>query len=174
METWLPVPGYEGYYEVSDQGRVRSMPRTLLRVDGRPLPLRGRILKPTPNTDGYLHVGLCRGNKKRTRSVHALVLEAFVGPCPTGLEGCHENDVKSDNRLSNLRWDTRSANTYDRVRNGNHHSARKTECDKGHPFDEVNTYRAPNGNRHCRICRLAAKRRFEARLRLERQQRRAA
>lgn len=145
------------------------------RAGGRPLSVRGRILKPTADSDGYLHVGLCRDNRKRTRSVHLLVLEAFVGPCPEGLEGCHANDVKSDNRLTNLRWDTRSANTYDRIRNGNHYSARKTECDNGHPFTEENTYLSPGRHhRHCRTCRQAAKRRQTARLRLERQQRRAA
>jgi hypothetical protein len=50
-------------------------------------------------------------------SVHLLVLEAFVGPRPPGLEGCHANDIKADNRLVNLRWDTRKSNTRDKVRN---------------------------------------------------------
>jgi hypothetical protein len=125
-EQWLPVISYEGLYEVSDQGRVRSLHTT------------GRVLKPSKHRSGHLHVNLHRQGRKETRKVHCLVLEAFIGPRPPGTECCHYNDIPSDNRLENLRWDTRSANQRDRVRNGNDANARKTRCPRGHPY-----------NRHC-------------------------
>lgn len=164
-EEWRPVVGWGGFYEVSSLGSVRSLPRSLPRVNGRMLNLRGRILKPTPNRDGYLTVGLCRDDVKVTYKVHRLVLDAFVGLQPEGMEACHFDDVKSNNVLGNLRWGTKSENTFDRVRNGNHYSARKTHCDHGHPFDDANTYPRPGRKgRMCRTCRLAAKRRYNHRM----------
>lgn len=123
-ETWKPVVGFEGQYEVSDFGRVRSLDRTseyqrLDQYSGRLLTIRrhhrGHFLQPSASKSGHLSVVLGRGN---TRQVHTLVLEAFVGPCPAGHEGCHGDDIPSNNNLSNLRWDTRSANLHDAVRNG--------------------------------------------------------
>lgn len=124
MERWLPVVGHEGAYEVSDLGRVRSLDRVerYERIDqysGRIITVcrqhKGRLLRPGPNDSGHLTVVLGRGN---TRQVHALVLEAFVGPCPDGHECCHGDDVPFHNALDNLRWGTRSDNLHDAVRNG--------------------------------------------------------
>jgi hypothetical protein len=67
--------------------------------------------------------------------------------------GCHENDIRTDNRLPNLRWDTRSANEHDKVRNGRHHSAKKTRCVNGHEFTLENTIRDQNGHRQCLTCK---------------------
>ena len=103
METWKPVPGFASY-QVSDLGRVKSFAR------GRP-----RILKPQPVKRGQLQVQLGR---KVHRYVHRLVLETFVGPCPDGMQGCHEDDEPSNNVLSNLRWDTQLGNMADKIRNG--------------------------------------------------------
>ena len=90
------------------------------------------------------------------------VLEAFVGPCPPGLEACHGNDVADDNRLENLRWDTRTENQLDRVRNGIHPGANKTHCKRGHEYTPENTMiqRKANGNtgRVCRECDRARRR----------------
>jgi hypothetical protein len=70
------------------------------------------------------------------------------------MEGCHRNDVPDDNRVENLRWDTRSANVLDSVRNGTHGMASKTHCPQGHPYDEANTYVHPvDGRRVCNGCR---------------------
>lgn len=102
-EMWAPVPSAPGY-EVSDLGRVRG-PRGM-----RPL---HRMAK------GYMGVYLHGADRSR-RYVHQVVLEAFVGPCPPGMECLHENDVKTDNRLSNLRWDTRRENMRESMRNGKH------------------------------------------------------
>jgi hypothetical protein len=155
-EKWLPVVGYEGAYEVSDHGRVRSLDRTYTRMHrGAPVQqsLQGRILKPAPNRDkGYPHLSLHSDGVRRTTLVHLLVLEAFAGPCPEGMEACHANDIANDNRLKNLRWDTRSENMREQVRNGNHHNANKTSCKWGHEYTPENTYIPPRGRRMCRTC----------------------
>jgi len=124
MERWKPVVGYEGLYEVSDQGRVRSLDRWYDRPASRrkPKPWRrcypGQMISVAPNGAGYPRVNLHRNRKREEKLVHWLVLEAFVGPCPAGEEGLHGNDIKTDNRLSNLRWGTRSDNVKDAIRNG--------------------------------------------------------
>lgn len=111
-ETWKPVVGYENYYEVSDKGNVRS----LCNNKG---PRRApRSLKVEQTHDGYGRVHLSKGGEKVRRKVHHLVLEAFVGPRPTGLFGCHNDDNGMNNHLSNLRWGTRKSNYDDRDKNG--------------------------------------------------------
>ena len=117
-EIWKPVVGYEGKYEVSNLGRVRSIDRIIIkkRATGDfPFTWKGKILRPGPKESGHLTVAIGRYNSK---DVHILVLEAFVGPCPEGHEGLHFDDVATNNVLSNLRWGTRSENLHDAVRNG--------------------------------------------------------
>jgi len=149
MERWLSVPGYEGKYEVSDHGRVRSLDR----LDSRGRRRTGALLVGRPQHHGHLVVALYSEGSRRDFSVHHLVLTAFVGPRPNGMEACHWNDDSSDNRLANLRWDTRSANTRDSVRNGTHHMAVRTHCPKGHAYTPENTYVKPGGSRCCNECR---------------------
>lgn len=103
---WRYVVGHPSY-AVTVDGRVLSAKR----ARGRD---RFRYMTPTPNKRGYLKVTLDR----ETRHIHRLVLEAFVGPCPEGMEGCHNNGDNSDNNLSNLRWDTHSANSLDKNTHG--------------------------------------------------------
>lgn len=107
---WRAVRGYAGYYEVSSCGQVRSLDRTC--TDGHVY--RGRLLKQRPNVKGYLRVALSFGCKTVSRSVHSLVLEAFVGKRPDGHETRHLNGIKSDNRLENLQWGTRLENAVDK------------------------------------------------------------
>lgn len=113
-EKWKLVAGYDGAYEVSDRGRVRSIARNdrLGRMVG------GIYLKPQKHYAGYPKVGLSKNGYSKQYFIHRLVLEAFVGPCPDGMEACHGNGVPSDNRLKNLRWDTASKNYKDRVKHG--------------------------------------------------------
>lgn len=151
MERWLPVTGYEGVYEVSDAGRIRS----LARLDARGRRRSAKVLSPRKTSRDHLSVALYANGTRRDAQLHHLVLEAFVGPRPAGMEGCHWNDDPADNRLRNLRWDTRSANVRDSVRNGTHHMARRTNCPAGHPYTPENTYTYPGGNRACNECRRA-------------------
>lgn len=152
-EEWRPVVGYEGSYEVSDQGRVRSLDRIVVRYQyGKRTeqPVRGRMLSPGETSFGHEYVNLGRGNK---RYVHRLVLEAFVGPPAAGTECCHNDGNPKNNLVSNLRWGTRSANIQDAVRHGTHHQAKKTHCKHGHPFTAENTSITRRGQRRCLTCR---------------------
>lgn len=102
-ERWLPVRGYEGLYEVSDLGRVRSLDRI---VSG-PRTWRGRILTPTLNNVGYLGVMLSDGIRGVVlRRVHRLVLDAFCRPPRPGEQANHRDFNKTNNRLENLEWTT--------------------------------------------------------------------
>ena len=112
-ELWLPVVGYEGYYEVSDMGRVRGRER----ADSIGRPLSGKNLAQNVTRRGYKTVCLCRDGIRSTKRVHRLVLEAFVGPCPEGMERLHWDDVPSNNHLSNLRYGTKLENAADKLRN---------------------------------------------------------
>lgn len=123
-EEWRPVAGFENEYEVSSLGRVRSVTRVMVysRIDqysGRTITVnrtrKGQELRPGRTSSGHMTVALGRGN---SRYVHTLVLEAFRGACPAGMEGLHGDDVPSNNHLDNLRWGTRSENLHDAVANG--------------------------------------------------------
>lgn len=157
-ERWLPVVGYEGLYEVSDHGRVRSLDRFIPSPRGKSGKRRhkGRILAATVSpATGYRTVTLADaagGRKLYYALVHRLVLEAFVGPCPDGMECCHKDLDRSNEALSNLRWDTRSANTLDAVNHKTNANARRTHCPRGHPYDRVEKRRDRTG-RACKKCR---------------------
>lgn len=107
-ELWKTHPVFDRY-DVSDHGRVRSV-RTRTR---------GRILTPyRSNRYGHMAVTVYADGVKKKAQIHSLVLEAHIGMAPLGMEACHENRTPSDNRLSNLRWDTRAANQRDKSTHG--------------------------------------------------------
>lgn len=118
-ERWKVIPGYEGFYEASSHGRIRSLAR-VIEHSGRRKTLISRILRPGPHRSGHLWVDLCGPDGHKTRQVHQLVLETFVGPKPPRMVGCHWDGNPQNNRLDNLRWDTQSANLYDAVKHGTH------------------------------------------------------
>ncbi len=101
-ERWRPFRGWP--YEVSNLGRVRRS------EPGKGGTWVGRILRPVMNASGYSTANLYREGRVRHFSVHRLVLAAFIGPCPSGMETNHRNGVRDDNRLSNLEWTSHSAN----------------------------------------------------------------
>ncbi|AHB31716.1 HNH endonuclease [Mycobacterium phage Bernardo] len=141
---WLPVVGYEGKYEISDEGLVRS-----IRRKGSP----GRVLKPYIHK-GYWYAKLWSDNRETRVLIHRMMLLAFVGDPPEGAPfALHRDDIPAHNVLSNLRWGSDADNARDRVINGRHNQARKTECKYGHPFNSENTYVRPDGRgRQCRAC----------------------
>lgn len=150
-EHWRPVVRWEKYYEVSDQGRVRSLPRTYRHgrnyktVTTKP----GRLLTLRFDEQGRPKMLLKGDGRQEQLRVCRMVLEAFVGPCPDGLEACHYPDRNvANNWLTNLRWDTRSENNRDQVRHGTHANASKVECKYGHPLDG----RRVDGRRFCKTC----------------------
>ena len=153
-DSWLPVVGYEGIYEVSARGHVRGVNRTDASGHRR----KGSFLRPSTSDSGHLQVKLYRNGVASGYSVHRLVLEAFVGPCPEGMEACHWDDNPTNNQLENLRWDTHRENVKDRIRNGHDHNGQKMRCSHGHLFDEASTYVTSDGKRQCRICNARRKR----------------
>lgn len=159
-EQWAAVPGHPAY-EVSDAGRVRSLDRVVMRSNAYgliPMRQRGRVLKPVHHGDGHTRVTLCSMGTKTPAFIHRLVLAAFVGPCPEGMEGCHKNGEPADNRLANLRWDTGSSNGHDTVRHGRHYKVNQTVCLRGHLLAEPNLivrlFRE-KGHRGCLACARA-------------------
>ncbi len=120
METWKAVKDYEGLYEVSDLGRVRSLDRTVRGPSRCPngLRLKGKIMKSGLNSKGYLHISLQQEGESSIREIQRLVLIAFRGDPPEGHEAAHEDGNRLDNRLANLRWKTQQENTDDKFRHG--------------------------------------------------------
>ncbi|MFZ9960469.1 MAG: NUMOD4 domain-containing protein [Candidatus Limnocylindrus sp.] len=121
QEVWQPVRGYEGLYEVSDRGRVRSLPGK--RWNGQAIhAFKGRILRPQCAAR-YMHVALSCDGLVRCIKIHQLVAEVFLPPCP-GVQGrkrgCyhidHINNDPWDNRACNLQWLTHYENTYLKAR----------------------------------------------------------
>lgn len=157
-ETWKPIPGYEGLYEVSDHGRVKSVLRRTWFVNRwgqetqRIVPERIREQSVHPN-GGHLYLTLHKEGKRKQWFVHVLVLMAFVGPRPTGCdETRHLDGNPTNNHLGNLRWATHQENVDDMLGHGTHRNARKTHCIHGHEFTPANTYIRPDGNRDCKAC----------------------
>lgn len=158
MTEWRPVLGFEGEYEVSDDGRVRSIDRLVRRGSGT-LRVRGQQLSPWVSKRGYRTVKI--GRRKRT--IASLVLEAFKGPRPfIGAVARHWNDDRLDDSVDNLLWGTYGENSDDAVRNGTHHNTAKTHCPELHEYTSENTYIGRRGNgrtfRKCRTCHLERKR----------------
>ena len=152
-EQWKSVVGYEGLYQVSSSGQVRSVERDVYR-NGYPVHRLGRMMSPSrkDKRHGHLQVHLSKDGRGRVVQVHQLVAEAFLGPRPEGMQVCHLNDDPTDNRVENLRYDTASANVADAIRNGRHFQASQTHCIHGHEFNDQNTWVSKTGVRHCRAC----------------------
>lgn len=110
---WRPVKGFESYYEVNNEGDVKS----LARLDSRGHLVKERILKPGKTTRGYLRVTLYKDCEKNSHAVHRLVGEAFIGECPDGYQVNHINENRVDNRLDNLEYVTPKQNSNHGTRN---------------------------------------------------------
>lgn len=116
-EEWRAVPGFEGLYEVSDLGRVRSLDRVIDSPGsprGYPRRIKGRMLRAVPRPDGYLQFSL----EGEGRLAHVCVAEAFHGARPPGHVVCHGNDIRHDNRASNLSWGTPKENSRQMLERG--------------------------------------------------------
>jgi hypothetical protein len=152
-EIWKPVLGYDGFYEVSDHGSVRSLDRQITYPAGHTANLRGVTLSQKLN-HYYMRVELCREGVQRSWCVHRLVCDAFNGekPSPSAVIR-HLNGDAMDNRAENLRWGTPAENTADMMAHGMGFWANQTHCIRGHEFTAENTRLSNNGHRrNCRAC----------------------
>lgn len=169
-EQWLPIAGYEDKYAVSSHGRVKSLAREVW--NGHTFArLPERVMK-TSNGNHYPKVVLRDGESGKKVYVHDLVLAHFVGERPENAYARHLDDDKTNNHVSNLRWGTPSENSYDKVRNGNDHYAKRDACKNGHLFTPDNIARRAQypGTRYCKACmREEARRRYESRREYKRQ-----
>ena len=105
-EEWRPIEGYEGLYEVSNFGQVRSL-------------IKGKLLKPTESFNGYYVVNLYLEKKPTTHNVHRLVAVTFLGQPPEGHVVCHGSKGQQCNEVTNLSWGTREKNNgFDKLRDG--------------------------------------------------------
>lgn len=117
MEVWKPVKGYEGYYEVSNIGRVKSANRVIDHPRNKRKIVRERILKQRKDSDGYKMVNLSRAAVHKSCKVHRLVYFTFT-PGNDHLQVNHMNCIKQDNRLENLEAVTSAENTRHARKNG--------------------------------------------------------
>lgn len=108
-EIWKDIIGFEGLYQFSNLYRTRVLFNKYGNISNKTIKIQ--------NKDRYPYINLYKNNKHYNKKIHHLVLEYFVGPRPMGMEACHLNDIKTDYRIKNLRWDTRSNNGRDAVKN---------------------------------------------------------
>lgn len=154
IEKWQAIPGWVGAYEASTEGRIRSLPRLVSYIDWRTgntvqRPAGGIVLKLQPHCkSGHLMVTL----PPTKTYVHKVVLETFVGPCPSGLEALHRDGNPTNNQLGNLRWGTRGENILDAVRHGTHQMARRSHCPRRHLLVQPNLVPSKLPTRQCLSC----------------------
>lgn len=117
-EEWRDIKGYEGLYQVSNLGRVRSLDRKFIKSNGRMHSRKGKVLAPNTNPKGYFFVNISDINHKITPTrIHRLVAEAFI-PNPNNLPQVnHIDEDKSNNSITNLEWCTNRYNTMYGTRN---------------------------------------------------------
>lgn len=112
MEVWKDIAGYEGLYQISDHGRVKSLPKR--KGKGVGYAIGERILRHSINSRGYCNVVLCKGGKTRTFALHRLVAESFINNPSELPEVDHLDRDKTNNHVDNLRWATASENNINR------------------------------------------------------------
>jgi hypothetical protein len=151
MEVWKAIPGYEGAYEASNTGLIRSVDRMVLHGVHGTCKQKGRVLKYAKDAKGYPRVALSDGVKLRTYTIHRLIAYTFMPPRPEGFQINHINGIKTDNSIGNLEYCTQSENALHSFRLGlqkpkpgsTNHMAKLTE-------DQVKTIRsiAARGGRY--------------------------
>ena len=139
-EIWRDVAGYEGYYQVSTVGRVRSLNRIIKRANNSPVLRKGVMLTPQKDKDGYLIVGLKMGGKEYKAKVHRLVAEAFIPNTKNKPIVNHLDGDKGNNAVNNLEWCTVKENSHHARDTGLLHPARGESSGK-HKLSEADVLR---------------------------------
>ena len=109
-EIWKPVVEWEGLYEVSNLGRVRSLQRETTHKNGTVQPIPQKMMKLSVATNGYIRISFNKPGAVKNVMVHILVINAFVGPCPKGQEVGHLDGNRKNNNLENLRYMSKQCN----------------------------------------------------------------
>ena len=162
---WRTIPGWEGLYEVSEDGQVRSLERLISHPRGGVHRRRARVLKGATDRKGYRYYSLSRDGSTRHYGAHVLVAKAFLDG--DGSVVRHRDGNQMNNHPTNLAYGTYSDNTMDSVQHGTHARAARRECVNGHPYTDETTLRVgPRGRwRKCRICVNSQRRAWKQRKR---------
>ena len=130
-EVWKDIRGYEKYYQISNLGRVRSLDRIIKdEKNNRTFNIKGKIITPTDNGNGYLIIGLRKNGKRNNKYIHRLVAEAFLDKCD-GQEYINHIDFnKKNNNISNLEWCTQKENINYSIKKGRYISGKKETINK--------------------------------------------
>lgn len=118
MEIWKDIYGYERLYQISNYGRVKSLPRITNRKSGRILSVRERVMANIISADGYLRIKLCKNNIQKIMSIHRLVAIAFIANPKNKPQVNHIDGNKLNNKLENLEWVTAKENSQHAILNG--------------------------------------------------------
>lgn len=129
-EIWKPIKGYEGFYKVSDYGRIFSVERWVCDTIGRRYLIKGHIMQPQIGSSGYYQICLSKDNKSKTHKVHRLVAEAFIPNPDNKLYIDHINTIRTDCRACNLRWVTLLENSNNPITKHHAKHGRKKEVIK--------------------------------------------
>jgi hypothetical protein len=120
-EEWKNVVGFEGFYMVSNYGRIKSLRRIVVKSNGVSMLLREKILKASITKGGYESISFTNTTFKQVIFIHRVVCAAFIGAIPENMEVCHYDGNRTNNFIGNLRYGTRSENMQDAVRHGTNH-----------------------------------------------------
>lgn len=164
-EIWVDVIGFEGLYRISSFGRVLSLPRNSTKG--------GLMALHRHPRSGAVSVMLTKNGRPTRHRVHRLVMEAFVGPMPQGMEVRHLDGVAHNNHVSNLAYSDHATNMKDIPIHGTW-LRNKTHCKHGHKFTPENTRFNKRGHRQCRACEKMRRPGINERRRAKRRQLRAA
>lgn len=129
-EIWKDIPSYEKLYQISNCGKIE-------RLIGYQCNKKRSLKSKKINKYGYLMVCLCKNNKCKYFYIHRLVLEAFVGPCPSGMECRHLDGKPSNNRLYNLEWTTHNENMKDKIKHKTIYNGENNKKGSDHPNSKL-------------------------------------
>lgn len=155
MDLWKDIPGYDDNYQASNRGHIRSKKRVVFKRHRSGVLMQQtypeKILQGTLGRNGYsiIHISI-RGIKQQV-GAHRLVLLAFIGPCPLGMEACHKNSIPNDNEPENLYWGTHEQNMRDRKNRG------KYPKGKEHPMRKLSPTQAKSIMKSSEVGRVLAK-----------------